>query len=127
MRLPVQRAVEVCPVEVAVSVLGGTWKLTLVKHLGEQQRRFGELGRLVPLANRKTLTRQLRELEEDGVVARTVHAQVPPRVEYSLTELGRSLAPVVAAMDAWGEHFQRVSAGQSPPSTASSAGTSSIA
>ncbi len=108
MRLPVRRAIEVCPVEVAVSVLGGTWKLTLVKHLGEGDRRFGELGRLVPLANRKTLTRQLRELEEDGVVHRTVHAQVPPKVVYSLTPLGRSLAPVVDAMDAWGEHFQRV-------------------
>ncbi|WP_324651793.1 helix-turn-helix domain-containing protein [Georgenia sp. H159] len=127
MRLPVQRAIEVCPVEVAVSVLGGTWKLTLVKHLGEGERRFGELGRLVPLANRKTLTRQLRELEEDGIVTRTVHAQVPPRVEYALTELGRSLAPVVAAMDAWGEHFQRATAGRSPSSTASSTGTGSIA
>lgn len=102
MRLPVQRAVEVCPVEVAVSVLGGTWKLTLVKHLAEGTRRFSELGRLVPLANRKTLTRQLRELEEDGIVERTVHPEVPPRVEYSLTPLGASLAPVVGAMDAWG-------------------------
>lgn len=105
MRLPVQRAIEVCPVEVAVSVLGGTWKLTLVKHLGDGSRRFGELGRLVPLANRKTLTRQLRELEEDGIVERTVYLQVPPKVEYSLTSLGRSLEPVVSAMDAWGRHF----------------------
>lgn len=109
MRLPVQRATQVCPVEVAVSVLGGAWKLTLVKHLAEGDRRFGELGRLVPLANRKTLTRQLRELEEDGVVARTVHEQVPPKVVYSLTELGHSLSGVVSAMDAWGAHFQRVS------------------
>lgn len=107
MRLPVSRALEVCPVEVAVSVLGGTWKLTLVKHLGEGNHRFGELGRLVPLANRKTLTRQLRELEEDGIVHRTVHAEVPPKVEYSLTELGKSLAPVVAVMNAWGEHFAK--------------------
>lgn len=108
MRLPVRRAVQVCPVEVAVSVLGGTWKLTLVKHLASGSHRFGELGRLVPLANRKTLTRQLRELEEDGVVTRTVHPEVPPRVEYALTELGESLAPVVAAMDAWGQHFSAV-------------------
>ncbi len=106
MRLPVQRAMEVCPVEVAVSVLGGAWKLTVVKHLAQGERRFGELGRLVPQANRKTLTRQLRELEEDGVVARTVHDQVPPKVVYSLTELGHSLSDVVAAMDAWGAHFQ---------------------
>lgn len=107
MRLPVRRAAEVCPVEVAVSVLGGTWKLTLVKHLLEGPRRFNELGRLLPLANTKTLTRQLRELEEDGVVHRAVREQVPPRVDYSLTELGHSLAPIVAAMDAWGAEFSR--------------------
>ena len=108
MRLPVQRAADVCPVEVAVSVLGGAWKLTVIKHLAEGTRRFGELCRLVPLANRKTLTRQLRELEEDGVLVRTVHPEVPPRVEYSLSELGRSLMPVVAAMDDWGAHFAQV-------------------
>ncbi|MFD1718222.1 winged helix-turn-helix transcriptional regulator [Georgenia deserti] len=105
MRLPVRRAMEVCPVEVAVSVLGGTWKLTLVKHLLGGTRRFNELGRLVPLANTKTLTRQLRELEEDGVVRRVVHPEVPPRVEYSLTELGRSLEKIVLAMDTWGAAF----------------------
>lgn len=107
MRLPVSRALEVCPVEVAVSVLGGTWKLTLVKHLLEGTRRFNELGRLVPAANTKTLTRQLRELEEDGIVARTVYREVPPRVEYALTELGRTLRPLVAAMDTWGMEFTR--------------------
>ncbi|MFC7374256.1 winged helix-turn-helix transcriptional regulator [Brachybacterium sp. GCM10030267] len=105
MRLPVQRAMEVCPVEVAVSVLGGTWKLTLVKHLLEGTRRFNELGRLVPLANTRTLTRQLRELEEDGIVRRTVYREVPPKVEYSLTDLGRSLGGIVERMDRWGEHF----------------------
>lgn len=105
MRLPVQRAVEVCPVEVAVSVLGGTWKLTLVKHLASGTRRFNELGRLVPLANTKTLTRQLRELEADGIVRRTVFPEVPPHVEYALTPLGRSLTPIVAAMNEWGAAF----------------------
>lgn len=107
MRLPVSRAMEVCPVEVAVSVLGGTWKLTLVKHLLVGTRRFNELGRLVPLANTKTLTRQLRELEDDGIVQRTVYPEVPPRVEYALTERGRSLEPIVSAMDAWGADFAR--------------------
>lgn len=105
MRLPVERALEVCPVEVAVSVLGGTWKLTLVKHLLGGTRRFNELGRLVPLANTKTLTRQLRELEADGIVQRTAYPEVPPRVEYALTELGRGLEPIVEAMDAWGAEF----------------------
>lgn len=105
MRLPVHRAMEVCPVEVAVSVLGGTWKLTLVKHLLGGTRRFNELGRLVPLVNTRTLTRQLRELEEDGIVLRTDHREVPPRVDYSLTELGRSLEDLVQAMDDWGRTF----------------------
>lgn len=105
MRLPVRRAVEVCPVEVAVSVLGGTWKLTLVKHLLDGPRRFNELGRLVPAANTKTLTRQLRELETDGIVHRTAYPEVPPRVEYSVTDLGRSLRPIVDAMNEWGEGF----------------------
>lgn len=105
MRLPVERAMDVCPVEVAVSVLGGTWKLTLVKHLLGGTRRFNELGRLVPLANTKTLTRQLRELEADGIVQRTAYPEVPPRVEYALTELGRSLELIVDAMDAWGADF----------------------
>ncbi|SDR83310.1 DNA-binding transcriptional regulator, HxlR family [Brevibacterium siliguriense] len=106
MRLPVRRAMEVCPVEVAVSAVGGTWKLTVIKHLLEGTRRFNELGRLVPLANTKTLTRQLRELEEDGLVLRTVHPEVPPRVEYSLTDLGRSLQPIVEAMNEWGKDFE---------------------
>ncbi|MGC2941198.1 MULTISPECIES: winged helix-turn-helix transcriptional regulator [unclassified Brevibacterium] len=105
MRLPVRRAMDVCPVEVAVSAVGGTWKLTLVKHLLDGTRRFNELGRLVPLANTKTLTRQLRELEEDGVVLRTAYSEVPPRVEYSLTDLGRSLEPIVMAMNEWGKDF----------------------
>ncbi|MFE1082792.1 winged helix-turn-helix transcriptional regulator [Brevibacterium sediminis] len=110
MRLPVRRAMEVCPVEVAVSAVGGTWKLTVIKHLLERTRRFNELGRLVPLANTKTLTRQLRELEEDGLVLRTVYPEVPPRVEYSLTDLGRSLQPIVEAMNAWGKDFERTHA-----------------
>ncbi|WP_439644631.1 winged helix-turn-helix transcriptional regulator [Gordonia soli] len=76
-----------------------------MKHLGEGSRRFNELGRLVPLANTKTLTRQLRELEEDGIVRRTVYQEVPPKVEYSLTELGRTLEPLVVEMDSWGALF----------------------
>ena len=111
MRLPVRRAMEVCPVEVAVSAVGGTWKLTVIKHLLEGTHRFNQLGRLVPLANTKTLTRQLRELEEDGLVLRTVYPEVPPRVEYSLTDLGSSLEPIVLAMNEWGKDFERIHAG----------------
>lgn len=105
MRAPVERALEVCPVEVAVSVLGGTWKLTIVKHLQDGPRRFNELGRLLPLVSTKTLTRQLRELEEDGILTRTDHDEVPPRVDYGLTALGQDLAPVVEMMDRWGAEY----------------------
>lgn len=105
MRKPVETATQVCPVEVAVAVLGGTWKLTIVKNLLEGTLRFGELGRRLPLAGARTLTRQLRELEEDGVVERTVYAQVPPKVEYSLTDLGGSLEHIVASLDEWGAKY----------------------
>lgn len=107
VRLPVKRAMEVCPVEVAVSVLGGTWKLTLVKHLMEGTHRFGELSRLMPSANRKTLIRQIRELEEDGIVSQEVYAEVPPKVEYSLTELGQSLAPLIDQVNHWGAIYSQ--------------------
>lgn len=106
MRKPVETASRVCPVEVAVAVLGGTWKLTIVKHLLSDTLRHGQLVRLLPLAPPRTLTRQLRELEEDGIVHREVFAQVPPRVEYSLTILGRSLAPIVEQLNTWGEQYQ---------------------
>lgn len=94
---------DVCPVEVAVAVLGGTWKLSIVKELLERGTlRTAELHRAIPKVSQRTLTRQLRELEEDGILTRTVFPEVPPRVEYSLTELGASLDPVVAVMNDWG-------------------------
>lgn len=96
---------DVCPVEVAISVVGGSWKLTIVKHLQAGPLRFGALRRAVGTVSERMLTRQLRELERDGVVHRRVFAEVPPRVEYSLTALGSTLAPVVRAMDDWGAGF----------------------
>lgn len=106
-RPPIRVALEVCPVEVGIAVLGGTWKLTVVKHLLEAgTMRSGDLSRTVPQASQRTLTRQLRELEQDGVVHRRVYPEVPPRVEYSLTQLGSSLAEVVAAMNAWGRVYE---------------------
>jgi DNA-binding HxlR family transcriptional regulator len=104
-RPPVLRAAQVCPVEVAIAVLGGSWKMTVVKHLSEHTHRFGELVRAVGPVTPRVLTRQLRELEADGVVQRTVFPQVPPRVEYSLTPLGRTLSPLVAQLDAWGDDY----------------------
>lgn len=107
MRKPVDTATRVCPVEVATAVLGGTWKLTIVKHLLEKPYRYGQLCRALPLAPPRTLTRQLRELEEDGIIQREVYAQVPPKVEYSLTPLGDSLAPIVDQLNVWGAAYSQ--------------------
>jgi DNA-binding HxlR family transcriptional regulator len=105
LRATVGRAMEVCPVEVAIAVIGGAWKMTTVKHLSQRTHRFGELRRAVGPVTPRVLTRQLRELEQDGVVDRRVYAEVPPRVEYSLTPLGKSLSPLVAQLDAWGSKY----------------------
>ena len=104
-RTPVERALEVCPVEVAIAVLGGAWKMTAVKHLHRGTHRFGELRRAVGPVTPRVLTRQLRELEHDGDVRREVYAEVPPRVEYSLTPLGRSLSGLVDLLDEWGSTY----------------------
>lgn len=106
MRAPVESALEVCPVEVAVAVLGGSWKLTIVKNLLERPHRFGELRRAVGAVTPRVLTRQLRDLEADGLVSRTVFAEVPPRVEYALTDLGETLRPAVAWLDDWGAAYE---------------------
>ncbi|MGP9838247.1 winged helix-turn-helix transcriptional regulator [Arthrobacter sp. 179] len=105
MRDPVRTAMEICPVEVAIAVLGGTWKMTIVKHLLESTLRFGQLQRRLSPVSTRTLTRQLRDLEADGIIHREVFAEVPPRVEYSLTELGRTLGPIVTQLDQWGAGY----------------------
>lgn len=92
-----------CPVETTIETIGGRWKVLVIHHLFEGVKRFGELNRLLEGISARTLTRQLRELEEDGIIDRHVHPQAPPKVEYSLTPLGRELEPVLAAMHVWGE------------------------
>ncbi|OQW45044.1 MAG: HxlR family transcriptional regulator [Proteobacteria bacterium SG_bin6] len=106
-----------CAVEVTLSVIGGVWKPVILFHLLGGTLRFNALCRLTPAATPRMMTLQLRELERDGIVSRTVHAQVPPRVEYALTPLGRTLEPLLLGMRAWGDQFR---AGQPvTPSTAS--------
>lgn len=105
VRKAVQHARDVCPVEVAAAVLGGSWKLTVVKHLLDGPVRFGVLGRAVGEVNPRVLTRQLRELESDGIVHREVFPEVPPRVEYSLTPMGATLRPAVSWLDDWGVSY----------------------
>lgn len=95
-----------CDVEATLSVIGGRWKPILVCHLLSGRKRFGELRRLTPNATERMITLQLRELEADGVVARHVFAEVPPRVEYEVTEYGRSLEPILVTMQEWGREFK---------------------
>jgi DNA-binding HxlR family transcriptional regulator len=95
-----------CPVEVTLGVVGGKWKSLILYYLIDRKiLRFGEIRRLVPAATAQMLTAQLRELEADGVINRKVYAQVPPKVEYSLTSVGKSLAPIVSAMTSWGADY----------------------
>ena len=89
-----RRAKEDCPVETTLEVLTGKWKANILFHLLTGTKRFGELRRLMPKVTQQMLTAHLRELERDGIIHREVYAQVPPKVEYSLTQLGRGLAPV---------------------------------
>lgn len=91
-----------CPIELTLIIIGDKWKVLILRELFSQTRRFNELmRRLVPISQ-KMLTQQLRALEDHGIIHRTVYPQVPPKVEYSLTELGQSLAPVLQALGKWG-------------------------
>ena len=92
-----------CPAEFTLALIGGRWKVVILYHLFPSRKRFSELLRLLDGPTQKMLTQQLRELERDGLVHRKVYAEVPPRVEYSLTPVGMSLKPVVDAMVKWGE------------------------
>jgi DNA-binding HxlR family transcriptional regulator len=95
-----------CPVKLTASIIGGKWKPPLLFHLEGGTRRFCELQRLIPGLTKKMLTQHLRELERDGIVHRKVYAEVPPRVEYSLTRHGESLKPILKLMSAWGIRHQ---------------------
>lgn len=94
-----------CPVETTLGVIGGRWKVLVLHHLLDGELRFGEIHKKLTGISHRTLTKQLRELESAGILRRQVYAQIPPKVEYSLTPLGRSLKPVLLAMDAWGTRF----------------------
>ena len=96
----------VCPVETTLMLIGDKWKVLILRDLMPGTKRFGELKKSIGSVSQKVLTAQLRDMEEKGLVHRTVYAEVPPRVEYSLTGLGRSLKPILDAMQTWGEGYQ---------------------
>lgn len=98
-----------CPVETTVRLIGGKYKPVILWHLKDKTLRFGELQRLVPTATPKMLTQQLRELESDHLIVRTVYPVVPPKTEYSLTDLGKTVIPVLDAMCTWGNEYISIS------------------
>ena len=94
-----------CPVSATLDLIGGKYKALILWHLAENKLRFSQLNRLIPGATAKMLTQQLREMETQNLIHREVYPVVPPKVEYSLTELGRSLMPVLIAMRDWGSEY----------------------
>ena len=104
----IDEVIEKCPVETALDVLAGKWKILILWYLRSETKRFNELQKLLPRTTQKMLIQKLRELEQDGIVHREVYPVVPPKVEYSLTEYGKSLKPIIKSLYLWGEiHKER--------------------
>lgn len=95
-----------CPVETTLMIIGDKWKVLILRDLMDGTKRFGELKKSIGSVSQKVLTAQLRDMEEKKLVIRKVYAEVPPRVEYTLTETGYSLKPILDAMSAWGEEYK---------------------
>ena len=96
-----------CPVATTVSLIGSKWKLLILRNLLARPWRFNELQKSLEGISQKVLTDSLRSMEADGIVTRTVFAEVPPRVEYSLSELGESLRPIIKSMEVWGTDYKK--------------------
>ncbi|ELC8442476.1 helix-turn-helix transcriptional regulator [Clostridium perfringens] len=101
-----QKNLPACPVEITLSLIGNKWKVLILRDLIEGTKRFGELKRSIGNITQKVLTSNLREMEEAGLLTRKVYAEVPPRVEYTLTEIGDSLKPILDSMFKWGEEYK---------------------
>ena len=100
------KSLPACPVETTLTLIGDKWKVLILRDLMPGTKRFGELKKSIGSVSQKVLTAQLRDMEQNGLVHREAFAEVPPRVEHSLTELGRSLKPILDAMWNWGEEFK---------------------
>lgn len=97
-----------CPVEVSLMMIGDKWKVLILRELSSGTKRFGEIRNSINGISQKVLTDKLREMESDGLVVRNAYAEIPPRVEYSLTELGETLGPVLDSLKEWGEMYKRL-------------------
>lgn len=95
-----------CPVATTVGLIGSKWKLLIIRNLMQRPWRFNELRRDLAGVSQKVLTDSLRSMEEDGIITRTVYPEVPPRVEYALSELGESMRPIIEAMAEWGRNYK---------------------
>ena len=95
-----------CPVATTVQLIGSKWKLLIMRNLLQRSWRFNELKKNLEGISQKVLTDSLRSMEEDGIITRTVYPEVPPRVEYALSDLGESMRPIMAAMEAWGKSYK---------------------
>lgn len=95
-----------CPVETTLTLIGNKWKVLILRDLLPGTKRFGELKKSLGTVSQKVLTAQLRDMEADGLLIRTVYPEVPPRVEYTLTDLGKSLQPVLHSLRDWGENYK---------------------
>ena len=103
-----------CPVEATLELIGGKYKALILWHLSEDKLRFSQLHKIIKSATPNMLTQQLRELEDSALIHREVYPVIPPKVEYSLTETGRSLLPILVAMRDWGADYMRKSTGHEP-------------
>lgn len=102
-----EKTLPACPVETTLMLIGDKWKVLILRDLMDGKKRFGELKKSIGTVSQKVLTAQLRAMEASGLVSRTVYAEVPPRVEYELTETGYSLNPVLEALRDWGTEYQK--------------------
>ena len=104
---PTPPVLPACPVETTLTLISDKWKVLILRDLLSGTKRFGELKKSIGHVTQKVLTAQLRQMEESGLLTRTVYAEVPPRVEYTLTELGYSLKPILDAMLVWRENYKK--------------------
>ncbi|MFR8035404.1 MAG: winged helix-turn-helix transcriptional regulator [Lachnospiraceae bacterium] len=101
-----KKELSACPVETTLTLIGDKWKVLILRDLMPGTKRFGELKKSIGSVSQKVLTAQLRDMEKNGLLTRTVYAEVPPRVEYTLTDLGKSLKPILDAMWDWGQEYK---------------------